>query len=186
MTGRRGPSRATDERAAAASAPPGAHGQAGRFAVVGATNTLIDYVVFIGLTKIFSIPLDWVWIAKAASGAVAMTNSFMLNRRWVFRGRGRIVREGGAFITATVIGLYLIQTPLTQFFSSVYPSPGELAYDIVQRIGVADLIPDVVTESFMVKTTAFALATAASMTWNFLTYRHWVFGRRRLPFEPGR
>jgi putative flippase GtrA len=178
--------RAADERAAAVSAPRGVRGQASRFAVVGVTNTLIDYVVFIGLTKIFSIPLDWVWVAKAASGGVAITNSFILNRHWVFRGRGRIVREGGAFVTVTVIGVYLIQTPLTQFFSSVYPAPGELAYDIVQRIGVTDLLPDVVTEPFMVKTTAFALATAASMTWNFLAYRHVVFGRRRLPFEPGR
>jgi putative flippase GtrA len=173
---------AADEHAAG-TAPRSVRGEAGRFAVVGATNTLIDYVLFIGLTKIFSIPLDWVWIGKALSGAVAIANSFVLNRQWVFRGRGRIVREGGAFLAATVIGVYAIQTPLTQVFSSVYPEIGELAYDVVDAIGIADALPEVVTEPFMVKTTAFALATAASMTWNFLAYRYWVFGGARRPSE---
>src|SRR5215207_5124642 len=108
-----------------------ARAEASRFAAVGVANTLIDYVLFIGLTKVFSIPLDWVWTAKAASGAVAIINSFVLNRHWVFRGGGRIMGQGAAFLAATVIGVYAIQTPLTQLFASVYPGLGEVAYDIL-------------------------------------------------------
>jgi putative flippase GtrA len=150
-------------------------GQARRFAVVGVANTLIDYVLFIGLTRLLSIPLEWVWTAKAFSGGVAIANSFALNRQWVFRGRGRVAREGGAFLGATIIGVYVIQTPLTQFFTSVVPFPGHVAFDVADAAGVADALPTIVTEPFAVKTTAFALATVASMTWNFLAYRYWVF-----------
>jgi putative flippase GtrA len=32
-----------------------------------------------------------------------------------------------------------------------------------------------VTESFTIKTVAFALATLVSLTWNFLIYKFWVF-----------
>ena len=31
------------------------------------------------------------------------------------------------------------------------------------------------TESFTIKTVAFAMATIASLTWNFLTYKYWAF-----------
>lgn len=41
-----------------------------RFAVVGVVNTLVDYVLFVGLTKILQLPLDLVWIAKVVSGTV--------------------------------------------------------------------------------------------------------------------
>jgi putative flippase GtrA len=164
----------------------GLRAQFGRFAVVGVLNTLTDYVLFIGLTKIFSIPLDWVWTAKAFSGGVAITNSFILNRQWVFHGQGRVIHEGAAFFAATIIGVYAIQTPLTQLFSSVFQSPGELAFDFAERVGIVAALPTVVTEAFVIKTTAFVLATAASLTWNFFAYRHWVFRERRLRIRGAR
>jgi putative flippase GtrA len=154
--------------------------QFSRFAVVGVWNTLLDYGLFIGLTKIFSIPLDWVWTAKAASGAVAIVNSYLLNRTWVFRGQGRIVREGSTFIAAAVFGVYAIQTPLTHLFSSVIPEVGMRMFDLVNTLGISDAFPNIVTEPFMIKTTAFAIASVATMTWNFLAYRYLVFGASRI------
>ncbi len=35
------------------------------------------------------------------------------------------------------------------------------------------------TESFTIKTVAFGMATIASLTWNFLTYKYWAFRDRR-------
>ena len=158
----------------------GFRAQLSRFAVVGVLNTLTDYVVFIGLTKLLSIPLDWVWTAKALSGAVAITGSFILNRRWVFRGQGKLVHEGAAFLAATVVGVYAIQTPLTHVFSSVFQEPGKLAFDLADEVGIVDAFPTVATEPFAIKTAAFALATVASLSWNFFAYRQWVFRERRL------
>lgn len=151
--------------------------QVGKFGVVGILNTLIDYVLFMALTKIFSIPLTQVWIAKAISGTAAIVNSFYLNRRWVFRAEegGRGVRQGLRFIGATVIGVYIIQTSLTQLFSSSWPILGEESYKAIDWIGLAGLLPGVLTEAFVIKTVAFSLATAVSLSWNFLLYKYWVF-----------
>jgi hypothetical protein len=76
-----------------------------------------------------------------------------------------------------VIGVFVIQTLLTQFFSSVVPGPGELAYRLVEAVG----LDAVVSEAFVIKTVAFGLATIASMTWNFAAYKWWVFGPRMAP-----
>lgn len=46
-----------------------------RFAVVGVVNTLLDYVLSVGLTKILQLPLDLVWIAKVVSGTVVYRRS---------------------------------------------------------------------------------------------------------------
>src|SRR5262249_33393235 len=50
--------------------------QARRFVAVGILNTGVDYTLFIGLTKVFSIPLHLVWTAKLVSGTVALSISF--------------------------------------------------------------------------------------------------------------
>jgi putative flippase GtrA len=155
----------------------GLKAQAGRFALVGIANTLLDYVLFIGLTKVFSIPLNWVWVAKAISGAIAIVNSFYLNRAWVFQNRGTVAWQAPKFVIATLIGVYAIQTPITQLFTSVIAEPGERFYETLHALGVTQVAPSVITEPLTVKTAAFVLATAASMTWNFWAYRLWVFAR---------
>ena len=72
-----------------------------RFAASGVINTLSDYAVFMLLTKIFSVPLERVWIAKLISGGLAMAVSFLLNRGWVFaspdarRSEARLLRQLG-------------------------------------------------------------------------------------------
>ncbi len=160
-----------------------AHGQASRFAAAGLANTMIDYVLFIGMTRVLSIPLEWVWIAKLFSGTVAILNSFILNRQWVFRGSGQLLREGRAFVTAAVIGVYVIQTPLTQLFASRVQAPGKIAFRAAEEARVTELMPAVITEAFLIKTVAFCIAGVATLTWNFLAYRHWVFGPWRIGFR---
>jgi putative flippase GtrA len=154
--------------------------QVQRFVVVGLANTLLDFVLFQTLTKIFGIPLSHVWIAKAVSGTVALAFSFFLNRSWVFRASGdRRVAAGqaGRFVAATLIGVYVVQTGLTQFFSSVFPQPGEWVFELVEAAG----LDDVMSEDFVIKTVAFCLATTASMSWNFAAYKWWVFSGRATP-----
>jgi putative flippase GtrA len=150
--------------------------QARRFGASGMVNTLTDYVVFMMLTRIFSIPLERVWTAKLVSGGLAMTVSFLLNRRWVFASRDA-GRAGQAmrFLIATISASWGIQLGLTQLFSSVWPAPGLLGFAALRRLGVPSIAPGVLTEPATIKTAAFALATCASMAWNFVLYRTWVF-----------
>lgn len=144
-------------------------GQVIRFGLVGVFNTLLDYVVFIGLTVAFHIPLSHVWLAKYPSSAFAMAVSFQLNRSWVFRSRGILGGQLLRFFLTTIVGIFVIQNLLTQLFSSEVQVFGKAAWDVVDELGLP------VTESFTIKTVAFALATLVSLTWNFLIYKFWVF-----------
>jgi putative flippase GtrA len=153
-----------------------------RYLTVGLGNTLLDYFLFIALTKILRLPLELVWIAKVISGTVAISISFYLNRTWVFRASGAPMGQAAKFVTTTVVGVYAIQTPLTHIFSSVVPEPGLAVYDALARTGLTDALGSVLTEAFVVKSVAFVLATVPTIVFNFLLYRLWVFpakeGRR--------
>jgi putative flippase GtrA len=139
-------------------------------------NTLTDYVAFMLLTKIFSVPLTRVWIAKLVSGGLAMTVSFLLNRGWVFASReARATGQVARFLITTISASWGIQLGLTQFFSSVWPAPGLEVFAVLSRLGLPAVAPGVVTEPAAIKTAAFGLATMASMAWNFVLYRTWVF-----------
>jgi len=66
-----------------------------------------------------------------------------------------------------------IQLALTQLCSGVWPAPGLAGYAVLRRLGLP--APGILTEAAAIKTVAFGLATCASMAWNFLLYRTWVF-----------
>ena len=147
-----------------------------RFAASGVVNTFSDYAVFMLLTRIFSVPLERVWVAKLISGGLAMAVSFILNRRWVFasseaRRSGQVAR----FLITTISASWGIQLGLTQFFSSTWPIPGLAAFGALHRMGLPAMAPGIVTKPAAIKTVAFGLATIASMAWNFILYRTWVF-----------
>ena len=156
--------------------------QVARFGLVGVINTLVDYVLFITFTIVFTIPLSRVWVAKYPSSAIAMIVSFILNRKFVFRSKERnVAAEALRFFSATLVGVFVIQNLLTQFLASDFQYFGLAAYRFLELIGLSGLQFSFhdrtlgLTESYTIKTTAFALATVASLTWNFLTYKFWAF-----------
>lgn len=152
--------------------------QVGRFGLVGILNTVIDYVLFIGLTRVFQIPLDRVWTAKVISGAVAMLNSFYFNKTWVFKNNSTgesAAKQIVKFFTTTLVAVFIIQLGLVQLFSSEVQWPGLFAYDILTFVGLTGLLPEILTEAFTIKTVAFGIATVGSMTWNFVLYKFWAF-----------
>jgi len=139
-------------------------------------NTFTDYAVFMLLTKIFSVPLERVWLAKLVSGGLAMTVSFLLNCGWVFASQdARRSGQVGRFLVTTISASWGIQLGLTQFFSSVWPAPGLAAFAALRSLGLPAMAPGIVTLPAAIKTVGFGLATLASMTWNFVLYRTWVF-----------
>jgi putative flippase GtrA len=64
---------------------PGAHVlvQFAKFGIVGISNTLLAFAVYTLLLKAFGL---WYLAASAIGFGVGMVNSFLLNRRWTFRG----------------------------------------------------------------------------------------------------
>jgi putative flippase GtrA len=152
---------------------PSAVKRVGRFGLVGIVNTLIDYGLFIALTKALGLPLERVWVAKLISGSVAMAGSYLLNKHWVFKmrhtGHGA---EAVRFVVVTALGVFVVQLGLVQLFASVIPQPGHLAYHILAALGVAH---GFITRALVIKTVAFGLATLASLIWNYAGYRRVVF-----------
>jgi len=155
-----------------------------RYLTVGLGNTLLDYFLFIALTKILRLPLELVWIAKVISGTVAISISFYLNRTWVFRAPEASMGQAAKFVTTTVVGVYGIQTTLTHVFSSLVPDPGLAVYDALARTGLTDTLGSVLTEALVIKSVAFALATVPTIVFNFLLYRLWVFPAKTAGRQP--
>ena len=139
-----------------------------RFGLVGVVNTVVDYVTFITLTIVFHIPLTNVWMAKYPSSAVGMAVSFVLNRHFVFRASAHRARgQAYRFLAATLVGIFVIQNLLTQLFASKVQFFGIEAFHAVDATGLS--------RAFTIKTVAFALGAVASIVWNFLAYKYWVF-----------
>jgi putative flippase GtrA len=53
-----------------------------KFGIVGVSNTLLTFVVYTLLLKVFGV---WYLAASAIGFLVGATNGFMWNRRWTFR-----------------------------------------------------------------------------------------------------
>src|SRR5438270_747571 len=54
-----------------------------KFGVVGVSNTLLTFLVYTLLLKVFGV---WYLAASAIGFCVGAVNGFLLNRRWTFRG----------------------------------------------------------------------------------------------------
>lgn len=54
-----------------------------RFSLVGVLNTTLDFAIFVSLIQVFDISVMW---ANVIAYVVAVTNSFLINRIWTFRG----------------------------------------------------------------------------------------------------
>src|SRR5947207_13557162 len=54
-----------------------------QFGIVGISNTLLTFAVYTLLLKVFGV---WYLAASAIGFAAGTVNSFLLNRRWTFRG----------------------------------------------------------------------------------------------------
>jgi putative flippase GtrA len=148
-----------------------------RFGVAGVLNTLIDYTLFIALTRAFSVPLSTVWVPKLASGLVAMCCSFAINRNLVFRRSGAYRVEAWRFVLVTAVAVVGIHPAVTQLFANV-TTFGDAAWSALRASHIPRLAPSLITRPLAVKTVAFAIAGVCSLVWNFTLYNAWVFGDR--------
>jgi putative flippase GtrA len=74
-----------------------------RFAVVGATNTALSWCLYAVLEHVGVRYL----LASGLAFAAGALNSYVLNRRWTFRSRGRRVPEALRFAAVQCAGLAL-------------------------------------------------------------------------------
>ncbi len=118
-----------------------------RFAIVGTSGVLVNYVVLIALVELLGLNR---LIAVALANETAILSNFFWNNRWTFSDAGRqtpvLMRAlrynafglGGLLLSVTVLGL------------------------LTYGLGLQYLI-------------ANAFAISASMTWNYLSNARWTF-----------
>jgi putative flippase GtrA len=101
-----------------------------KFGIVGISNTLLTFVVYTILLKVFDV---WYLAASAIGFAAGATNGFLLNRRWTFREhvgdsltpvRWAVVQTSGLAINEGLLFLFVsawqIDKLLAQAMATVF------------------------------------------------------------------
>jgi putative flippase GtrA len=122
-------------------------GQFVKFGIVGVSNTLIFFLVYTLLLKVFGV---WYVAASGIGFAVGATNGFLWNRRWTFREH-----VGDAL---TPVRWFVVQT------SGLFLNLG-LVYLLVDGAGLGELLGQAVTIVIVTLTTFFA-----NRAWTFKTH----------------
>lgn len=151
--------------------------QGAKFGLVGISNAVIDYSLYIGLSALLAVPLDKVYLVKYFSGSCAMINSFYWNRRWTFRSKAGIGRSGIRFLVTTIISVWAIHPGIVWLFTATNPGVafGSFWFTVADLLGIVGLLPQTFTETFVIKTVAFCMGVLGGAVWNFTLYKLWAF-----------
>lgn len=133
-------------------------GQFMRFALVGVLNTAVDLAVLNLLIWLSGFGQEGVWYAvfKAISFTVAVINSYLLNKYWVFESRkkGGVAVEFSQFLLVSVIGAFV---------------------NVGIAFLVATYVPSVLVPVAFWPSVAALCGTAGGLLWNFFGYKLVVF-----------
>lgn len=123
-----------------------------RFGLIGVINTALDFGLLFILKSIGLMATT----ANIFSTSIAFVFSFFANKKYTFRSSGtNIVREMILFVAVTLFGLWVLQTGVIWL---VLPHLSKLLRSSEVGLLVTKLI-----------------ATAVSMTWNYILYDKLVF-----------
>lgn len=142
-------------------------GQVVRFAIVGVSNFLVDFVIY-NLLTIFVANLSATW-AGIISGTAAMINSFIFNKNFTFRakklGSFRLVM----FFVLTAAGLYVIRPIVIHFFTQTWLWPSQIAYKFTTFLKLP------LSQDFDTNNLALLAAIAVVLVYNYLIYKFYIF-----------
>ena len=139
----------------------------GKFGLVGAFNTLIDFSLFNLLSSFAGLSLVF---ANLLSTTVAMVFSFVANKQMVFEKRsGSLTRQAATFFLVTAFGLYVIQNGVIVLLTQIWLDPVHLGVGLAHVVGLQH------DDAFVIKNTAKLIGTLASLTWNYYLYKMVVF-----------
>ncbi len=143
-----------------------------RFVIVGVINTAIDFgilfiLVAMGLPTIAS---------NFVSTSVAMVFSFFANKSFTFKDTSqKNVKHIALFLIITIFGLWVIQ-PIIILGVNLLLGSWFTESCMVGLFG--DLLGSWFKASYLVLFIGKALATIASLMWNYLMYRKYVFSKK--------
>jgi len=121
--------------------------QFAKFCFFGLINAGIDFLIYLALTRIFNL---YFVLANVGSFTIAVTTSFLMNKKWTFRDTGGDhVKKYIKFVITNLTGLAIGTTVL---------------YLLVTYLGFYDV-------------TAKIVAIVIAAFWNFGASKYWTFRR---------
>lgn len=138
--------------------------KATRFLVVGTFNTLLDFILLNILFQVVGLPL---LLANSISVTVAVTGSYILNHKIVFRQQGGLTLKGyGHFLLITGFSVLVIQNIVIFTAKHLFVVPEDRYIEILNHS---------VSERVLELNLAKVVAVLIGMVWNFLLYKYVVF-----------
>lgn len=121
-----------------------------RYCIIGVFNTILDFGIYIGLTRGFEFWQKHYLAANALTFITVVTWSYFWNKYWAFRDRsGGHGKQYIKFVMATLVGIGIAESVL---------------YSGVRWMHLIDLWAKVIAGPLVV-------------LWNFSAYRFWAFGQ---------
>ncbi|MGB0757150.1 MAG: GtrA family protein [Patescibacteria group bacterium] len=127
------------------------------FLLVGATNAVLDFSIYIGLTRTFDFWQTNYLGANIVAFIIATTSSFFLNKHYTFRNKSKnIAKQYLKFWTVALIYIALVQ-------SILYIGVVEFKlYDILAKV----------------------IAMGIGTFWNFTAHKYWSFRTEKGMINP--
>lgn len=142
-------------------------GQLVRFALVGVSNFVVDFVTY-NLLIHFITSLSVTW-AGVISGTVAMINSFIFNKNFTFKAKKLSTFKLVMFFVLTAGGLYVIRPVVIHFFTQTWLWPSQIAYKLTNFLKLP------LSQDFDKNNLALLAAIALVLIYNYLVYKFYIF-----------
>lgn len=140
-----------------------------KFGLIGAFNTFIDWGLFWVFLSLCGLDKN---IAQIFATAIAMTNSYFLNRYWTFKQTGKVkISEMGKFVVVNLISL-LVNLLCLNLFCDVFKLYN-LANACLELVNINYVLTGDMAIMF-----CKVLAVPFSLAVNFLGNKLWVFGKK--------
>ena len=131
------------------------------FCVIGVINTIIDFALYLALQK-HGVEI---YLANIVSTSAALAVSYVLNKRFTYDAAQQSNRAFVPFVVITLIGLWVLQPII------IYAVRAGLDVGAVRQL-LAPLTNDYDTLRNAIGKLA---ATPATLIWNFVLYKKYVF-----------
>ena len=139
-----------------------------KFGLVGALNTLLDYGLFFVFFSLLNLDKNF---AQILATAIAMTNSYLINRYWTFEQSGSVQgREIWRFIVVNILSLSTTLLCLNLFYDVFR------LHEVANHILATMHVPFALTGEDLPVMFCKLIAMPFSLAVNFLGNRLWVFG----------
>jgi putative flippase GtrA len=141
--------------------------QAKRFAIIGASNALLDLIMTYAWSTWVGIPYFW---ANFLSTTVCFAISFIANRHWAFsKNRENLLYQMVTFTAVSLFAAWIIQGLIVQWFTTpINQLLNSLGWNL-DFLGLGRLNLGLIL--------AKLLGSATGMVWNFGFYSTLVFGK---------